>query len=158
MVINLNRAQDVLGKRKRRASILGRMFVQWHCCLNACCLNLAQSNVRLLLSYMVTAWTLSAVLTTVQFGLGEDQQHGCVKEPGRRNAALKCVSCCCPDCGGVFVEGLHSLQLLNLSAWLWAQDLTVLKNPQEPEGIQKIRFVGKNLSVILFCWCCVQTF
>lgn len=47
MLINPKSARDVLDECKMRASSLSRGIVQWHGCLNACCLNLARSDARL---------------------------------------------------------------------------------------------------------------
>lgn len=79
MLVSLNSGRDVLGKCCRRASIPSRRLIQWHGCLNARRLNLARSNVRLLLGLHVTC--LALICSYYYTRPVRQQQHGCVKEP-----------------------------------------------------------------------------
>lgn len=94
---------------------------------------------------------ICSVITPVRLGLGEGQQHGCVKGPVRRNAAVEmcqllllrlwgCV------CGRTACSPVVEPVCLAVSSKLECPEKSSDRKLQE---FRKFPFVRKNLSVIL---------
>lgn len=97
MLIDLNSAQGVLDKCKPRSEVCAvtrlskRMLSKF-----------GTDNVRPAVGLYVNRLDLICSRhTSSAVGAGRRPAARVVKGPARRNAAVKCVSCCCSDWGGV---------------------------------------------------------